>query len=146
LKLIYLDRDRTEDERIKVVLLMIVTCVITPNRNWHNCKISYVKFIKNLDEVDFNVWAAAMLSYLYQGMKLKMEEGKLFDGFLWLIIVRSIIFSFIFFLSSFVFDNLLTNYFFRKDSSIIISKVFLRSSKKNWSKWRCLGRQCFYLW
>jgi hypothetical protein len=33
LKLIYLDRDRTEDERIKVVLLMIVTCVITPNRN-----------------------------------------------------------------------------------------------------------------
>ncbi|MCI26237.1 hypothetical protein A2U01_0047432, partial [Trifolium medium] len=65
---------------------MIVTCLIAPNGNGHNCKTSYVKFIENLDEVDSYAWGAAMLSCSYQGMKRKMEEGKLFDGILWLII------------------------------------------------------------
>jgi hypothetical protein len=81
LKLLCLYRDRTEDERINIVLLMIVTCMIALNENEHICITSYVKFIENLDEVDSYAWSAAMLSFLYQGMKLNMEEGMLFDGF-----------------------------------------------------------------
>jgi hypothetical protein len=76
LKILCLDRDRIEVERIKVVLLMIVTCLIAPYGNGHICRTSYVKFIKKLDEVDSYAWGAAMLSYLYQGMKLNMEEGE----------------------------------------------------------------------
>jgi hypothetical protein len=98
LKVISLNKEKTEDERIKAILLLIVTCIIAPNANGHNCNTSFVKFIENLDEVDSYAWGAAMLSYLYQGMKNKLKKDNSSDGFLWLIIVRSIFFfSFIFF-------------------------------------------------
>ncbi|CAJ2636748.1 unnamed protein product [Trifolium pratense] len=80
------DLSRNEEERIKAVLLMIVTCLITPDGNGHNCNTSYVKFIENLDEVDSFAWGAALLAYLYRGMKKHILKQKNLDGFLWLIL------------------------------------------------------------
>ncbi|XP_050879115.1 protein MAIN-LIKE 2 [Lathyrus oleraceus] len=79
------DTNRNDDERIKAVLLMIVTCLIAPNGNGQNCKTSYVQFIEKLDEVNSYAWGAAMLAYLYQGMKGWKTDDKAIDGFTWLI-------------------------------------------------------------
>ncbi|KAI5422482.1 hypothetical protein KIW84_045790 [Lathyrus oleraceus] len=91
------DTNRNDDDRIKAVLLMIVTCLIAPNGNGQNCNTSYVQFIEKLDEVNSYAWGAAMLAYLYQGMKGWKTDDKAIDGFTWLIMVRTIFFlSFIF--------------------------------------------------
>ncbi|CAJ2675442.1 unnamed protein product [Trifolium pratense] len=79
------DTNRNSDERIKAVLLMIVTCLIAPNGNGQNCKTSYVQFIEKLDEVNSYAWGAAMLAYLYQGMKEWKTKDKAIDGFTWLV-------------------------------------------------------------
>lgn len=105
------DTNRNDDERIKAVLLMIVTCLIAPNGNGQNCKTSYVQFIEKLDEVNSYAWGAAMLAYLYQGMKGWKTDDKAIDGFTWLIMVRAFFFLSFFFLISF-FDNFFTNFFF----------------------------------
>jgi hypothetical protein len=60
---------------------MIVTCLIAPNGNRQNCKTSYVQFIEQLDEVNSYAWGAAMLAYLYQGMKEWKTKDKAIDGF-----------------------------------------------------------------
>ncbi|WJX69648.1 hypothetical protein P8452_53863 [Trifolium repens] len=64
---------------------MIVTCLIAPNGNGQNCKTSYVQFIEKLDEVNSYAWGAAMLAYLYQGMKEWKTKDKAIDGFTWLL-------------------------------------------------------------
>ncbi|KAI5422480.1 uncharacterized protein LOC127076317 [Lathyrus oleraceus] len=79
------DTNRNDDDRIKAVLLMIVTCLIAPNGNGQNCNTSYVQFIEKLDEVNSYAWGAAMLAYLYQGMKGWKTDDKAIDGFTWLI-------------------------------------------------------------
>ncbi|KAK2388357.1 hypothetical protein QL285_062048 [Trifolium repens] len=64
---------------------MIVMCLICPNENGQICYTSYVQYIENLEEVNSYAWGAAMLAYLYQGMKDWKKKGKSLDGFTWLI-------------------------------------------------------------
>jgi hypothetical protein len=106
------DTNRNSDERIKAVILMIVTCLIAPNGNGQNCKTSYVQFIEKLDEVNSYAWGAAMLAYLYQGMKEWKTKDKAIDGFTWLLMVRAFFFLSFFFLHNIAFSIATNIYIF----------------------------------
>lgn len=91
------DINKNDDDRIKVVLLMIVSCLIIPCGDEQNWKTTYVQFIEKLDEVDSYVWGAAILSYLYQGLKDNNLRNKKVYGFVWLIMVSAYFFLYLFF-------------------------------------------------
>jgi hypothetical protein len=116
------DTNKNSDERIKAVLLMIVTCLIASNGNGQNCKTSYVQFIEKLDEVNSYAWGAAMLAYLYQGIKEWKTKDKAIDGFTWLLMVRAFFFPYLFLI---IFSP---TFFFHRASSFPILEVFIRSS------------------
>jgi hypothetical protein len=93
------DLNKNDDDRIKAVLLMIVSCLIVPSGDGQNCKTTYVQFIEKLDEVDSYAWGAAQLAFLYQGLKENHLRNKKVDGFVWLIMVSAYFFLYLFFLS-----------------------------------------------
>jgi hypothetical protein len=83
------DINKNDDDRIKVVILMIVSCLIIPSGDGQNFKTTYVQFIEKLDEVDSYAWGATILSHLYQGLKENNLRNKKVDGFVWLIMVSA---------------------------------------------------------
>ncbi|KAL2903609.1 Protein MAIN-LIKE 2, partial [Bienertia sinuspersici] len=72
LKTICVDRERTVDQRMKAILFSIIMCVIIPSSTGP-CWTSYVQFIEKLDELDSYAWGAALLSYLYDGLKRRTK-------------------------------------------------------------------------
>ncbi|XP_057420236.1 protein MAINTENANCE OF MERISTEMS-like isoform X2 [Lotus japonicus] len=79
--------ERSEDKKMYVVLLMVITCIVVPSEDGHRCCPSYVQFVKNLDDVNSYAWGAALLSFLYSGMrKYKSRDKKYFDGNAWVLL------------------------------------------------------------
>ncbi|QCD81552.1 Aminotransferase-like [Vigna unguiculata] len=63
-----------QNHKIYVVLLFIINCIIVPSGDGHLCHPTYVQFIKELNDVNGYAWGAALLSFLYHGMK-KYRKG-----------------------------------------------------------------------
>ncbi|XP_057448458.1 protein MAIN-LIKE 2-like isoform X2 [Lotus japonicus] len=76
-----------DDRRIYAILLIVIVSIVAPTGDGHVCRSSYVQFIKNLDDVNNYAWGAALLSFLYRGMRrYKTEEKKFVDGNTWVLL------------------------------------------------------------
>lgn len=86
--------DKTHDQikRIQAVLLLIITCIVIPSSVGHICRTSYVQFIEDLDKVGRYAWGAAILAFLYEGLKLWKKEKKSMKGNIWIVMVRNLLF------------------------------------------------------
>ncbi|KAJ1410091.1 Aminotransferase-like, plant mobile domain [Sesbania bispinosa] len=70
-----------QNHKIYALLLLIINCIIVPSGDGHLCRPSYVQFIKELNDVNGYAWGAALLSFLYHGMKKYSKGHKKFcDG------------------------------------------------------------------
>nr|QIA97929.1 hypothetical protein AP_R.00g000270-v1.0.a3 [Amaranthus palmeri] len=84
------DHTRSDDKRIKAILLILICCIIAPSTSGHECRATLVQFVEHLDQVNSYAWGAALLAYLYSELK---DHGikKLINGFTWLVVVRTLI-------------------------------------------------------
>lgn len=97
LKEIAVDQNQDLRRRKIGVLLILISCFITPSHDGQRICATYIQFVENLDDVDSYAWGAALLAFLYSGMEKWASGVKSYiDGNLWIVLVTS--FSFCFFL------------------------------------------------
>ena len=84
-----LNKDHVKDYRARkiVVLLIVLFAFIVPNNNKHEIDSVSVQFVENLDRIDDWAWAAALLAYLYNGMRRYKNKKNYIDGNLWVLLV-----------------------------------------------------------
>ncbi|KAL8170536.1 hypothetical protein V2J09_022355 [Rumex salicifolius] len=63
-------------KRITVVLLLIINCMIIPSQDGHKSSSRYVQFVEKLEDVNSYAWGAALLGFLYKGMKAFVKNDK----------------------------------------------------------------------
>ncbi|KAL1535808.1 SNF2 domain-containing protein CLASSY 3-like [Salvia divinorum] len=82
--------DVTKDHRKRkiAILLIIIACFIVPSSDGQRIDTTYVQFVEKLEDVDSYAWGAALLAFLYSGIKkckgVNPPKGAV-DGNLWVL-------------------------------------------------------------
>lgn len=86
---IALNKGHVEDYQARkiAVLLIVLFAFIAPNNNKHEIHSVLVQFVENLDRINDYAWGAALLAYLYYGMRRYKDKKKYIDGNLWVLLV-----------------------------------------------------------
>ncbi|KAL6556271.1 hypothetical protein OROGR_005559 [Orobanche gracilis] len=87
LKKIAIDTNSNPEHRKIVVLIILVDSIITPSPDGHGIPSSYVQYLEKLDNVKDYAWGAALLAFLYIGLRKHNKGVKKIDGNLWIVFV-----------------------------------------------------------
>ncbi|WOG92544.1 hypothetical protein DCAR_0311814 [Daucus carota subsp. sativus] len=80
------DGRRLFNVRKIAVLLIMCEYFICPTNNHHTVISQKVHLVENVDEIDSYALGAALLSFLYHGLKYKKRKKKHIDGNLWIVL------------------------------------------------------------
>jgi hypothetical protein len=84
------DTNPYPDARLKATLMVLISCFVIPTGDESTIKGDYVQFVEKLEDVDNYAWGAALLAYLYEGIRKWKEVGNkksVINGILWVILV-----------------------------------------------------------
>jgi hypothetical protein len=84
------DTNPYPDARLKATLMVLIACFVIPTGDESTIKGDYVQFVEKLEDVDNYAWGAALLAYLYEGIRKWKEVGNkksVINGILWVILV-----------------------------------------------------------
>lgn len=93
-KIMDIAADSREDYRTRKidVLLVILFAFVAPNDNKHLIDSVAIQFVEKLEEIDDYAWGAALLAYMYYGIRrYKAEKKGNIDGNLWILLAFFII-------------------------------------------------------
>ncbi|KAI3719419.1 hypothetical protein L6452_20317 [Arctium lappa] len=87
---IAMDVHKTTNQRMRTIFLLIIDCVIIPSADVKMVTSTYVEFVRDLTIVNSYAWGAALLAYLYDGLKTwkEDEKRKSVKGNLWVVLVN----------------------------------------------------------
>ncbi|KAK1358109.1 hypothetical protein POM88_051365 [Heracleum sosnowskyi] len=77
----------TYEQWTKALLLLLIRCVIVPSASGHTVNTTFLKLIEDLDQVDSYAWGAALLAYLYDGIRQYLvHQKRSLDGNSWVLL------------------------------------------------------------
>lgn len=95
LKKISIDPTSSPEHQKIAVLIILADSIITPSPDGHGIPSSYVQYLEKLDNVKDYAWGAALLAFLYIGLRKHSKGVRKIDENLWIVFVSKFIIFYI---------------------------------------------------